>query len=509
MDLTTYFLVKGANLITGIENNIPICAQEKVFDKLLFKASKTAFGRNYHFQEIINSPDRLKAFQDLVPIHNYNDMYNEWWADSLTGVRDVTWRNKVDYFALSSGTSGSSSKYIPVTNDMQKSMRKSALNVLKAVDKIPNSNKIFNRKWLAIGGSASLKKHNDSWVGDLSGINNLRSPFWTKRMKKPGIDIAKIENWDERTDAIARHAKKWDISALVGIPSWVQLTLEKVISYHQVKNIHEIWPNLSLFVTGGINFEPYRKSFESLLDKPISYLDTYLASEGFLAYQSDPHDPSMQLILNEGIFYEFIPFNEANFTIDGNLQPGVRPLTIDQVEEGVDYALVISTCAGAWRYLIGDTVRFTNSEKGKILITGRTSQFLSVCGEHVSIENLNQAVKNVNQNSSCEIQEFAVGAFPSEGHYYHHWYVGSGHTCDSNMIAHLLDLEIKKLNDDYKSERSAMLGQPVVSVIPSEWFFEWKEMKGKLNGQSKIPRVLKNKNLEVWRSFIDRKLKNK
>lgn len=507
MGLTSYVMNTGVGLLELIDTveRRPSKMQEKVLRKLLYKARRTAFGKHFRFSNMLLTYDMVAEFQKQVPIHDYNKIFNDWWSRSLEGEADVAWPGTVNYFALSSGTSGASSKYIPVTTDIQQSMRKAAFNVFAAARKFNIQDEVLLKNWLTIGGSATLKKHNSSWVGDLSGINSLKPPFWVKNFRKPGIEVARLENWEDRTDAIMKHAHEWDVSSLVGIPSWVQLTLEKIIDYHGINNIHEIWPNLSLFVTGGINIEPYLHSFEKLLGKPIDYLDTYLASEGFLAYQSTPGDSSMKLLLNEGIFFEFIPFDEHNFDENGQVKTGVSPLTINEVEKGVDYALLISTSAGAWRYLIGDVVRFSDVEAYKIHITGRTSQFLSVCGEHLSVDNLNHAITKVNNQYNFDFSEFSVGAVPKEGHFHHEWFIGSDQAYDEKLIASLIDDELKQLNDDYKAERGAMLRPPKVNLIPPHLFLEWKRQKGKLNGQSKVPRVLKGDRLEAWKEFVTQK----
>ena len=344
---------KGITLVRQLDPLKPTSGQlqQRCLLGLLRRAGQTDFGRHYDFESAAMAADPIAAFQDRVPMHSYDRMFDQWWNRTLAGEADVSWRGKTPYFALSSGTSGAASKYIPVTADMQRSMRQAAFRMFTCLPKYNLSASFYAKEWLMIGGSASLQDLGHCYAGDLSGINARKPPVWIRRYYRPGTRIARISNWDERTDAIARMAPKWDVGVLTGIPSWVQLTLERVIEYHGLNNIHEIWPNLQVFVSGGVAFEPYRKSFEALLAHPLIYQDSYLASEGFIAFQARPDTSSMRLLLNNGIFYEFVPFNEDNFDEEGQLRPQATALTIDEVEEGVDYALLWGLLAWFMGYI--------------------------------------------------------------------------------------------------------------------------------------------------------------
>ncbi len=480
----------------------PEAQQRNVLLQLLKKAEYTAFGKHYDFSQMLLHPDPLYLFQREVPLHDYDKMFDEWWHRSLAGEPDVSWKGYVRHFALSSGTAGAASKYIPVTTDMTRAMRQSALRMFSCLPKYDVPAHLYIKDWLMIGGSASLQNLGHCYAGDLSGINARRPPIWIRRFYKPGTAIARIPNWDERTQAIVANAPKWDVSILTGIPSWVQLTLESVIDHYKLNHIHEIWPNLSLFVTGGTAFEPYRRSFERLLGKPLIYQDSYLASEGFIAFQARPETHAMRLVLNNGLFYEFVPFNELNFDDDGQLRKSAETLTIDEVEEGVDYALLLTTCAGAWRYLIGDTVRFVNKDLSEIVITGRTKHFLSICGEHLSVDNMNQAVSHVSGILGIDIREFTVSGVKSGNHFAHHWYLGVDQPVDQRALVQTLDAQLMELNDDYRAERSAMLDQLRITTVPSHFFYDWQRIQGKMNGQSKVPRVMKSSQFAEWEQFV-------
>lgn len=477
--------------------------QEKVLRKLLQKASKTIFGQYYDFTNILKSEDIIAAFQAQVPIHDYDKMHNEWWHLQLKGIENVTWHSKIDYYGLSSGTSGAASKYIPESEEMLRAMRKAALKTFISLVKSNSIGEGFLTKdFLLIGGSATLNKHKKYSFGDLSGINANFAPIWLKSQYKPGLKIAKLESWQERIDYIAKKAPKWDIVAISGLPSWVQLTLEHVIAYHGVENIHQIWPNLQCFVSGGIAIEPYKKSLNALMAKPILFMDTYLASEGFIAYQNDIEKKSMSMILDNGIFYEFVPFNEENFDSEGNLLAKPQVLTIEQVEVNKDYAIVLSNCAGAWRYLIGDTIRFINTENAEIIISGRTKHFLSVCGEHLSVDNMNNAIQYIQDIFNVDIPEYTVAATKTGTHYAHKWYIAHDGTLDKKEMAIALDKQLQQINDDYAAERNSMLQMLDIEFVTPQLFHEYLLDSGKSHGQSKFPRVLKSEQLNLFDAFL-------
>ncbi len=340
--------------------------------------------------------------------------------------------------------------------------------------------------------------------GDLTGIQAARLPFWFQHFYKPGKKIAKNRNWDAKLDEIARKARDWDIGIMVGVPAWIQILMEKIIAHHQVKNIHEVWPNLMVYVHGGVSVDPYRKGFEKLLGRPIHYIETYLASEGFIAFQAYPNRRSMRLVLNNGIFYEFVPFEEANFDANGEIKPDAETLLIDEVEEGKEYALLLSSCSGAWRYIIGDVIKFTSLEESEIVITGRTKHFLSLCGEHLSVDNMTKAIDLVSNDFNINIPEFTVAGIPHGSLFAHHWYIGTDDPVDKKALKEKIDQHLKELNDDYAVERSAALKEVIVDVLPVDTFYNWMESKGKKGGQNKFPRVMKSVLLNDWQSFLQK-----
>ena len=505
-------LKKGISLRESIvqQYSSPVDLQKEELKKLLIQARNSAFGHHYHFSDILSgftshhSSLFYQNYKGNVPIHSYDDIYDRWWSLSLSGERDVCWPGKVKYFALSSGTSGAATKYIPITKEMMKSIKKTSVRQILTLSQYDLPDHLFTKGILMLGGSTSLQKHDHYFAGDLSGITASNLPFWFQRFYKPGKKIAKTVDWDDKLDEITRNATNWDIGIIVGVPAWLQLLIERIIEHYQVKTIHEVWPNLQIFVHGGVSFEPYKKGFEKLLGRPMIYMETYLASEGFIAFQSAPHR-TMKLVLNNGIFYEFVPFNRENFTEEGEIRPEAEAIMIDEVEQGVEYALLMSTNAGTWRYLIGDVIKFISKQDSEIVITGRTKHFLSLCGEHLSVDNMNKAIELAANDLNITIKEFTVIGDHYENMFAHYWYVGTNDEVDHHVLKESIDAHLKRLNDDYRTERTSALKEVFVRVLPSRTFYDWMEKQGKVGGQNKFPRVLKGSKADNWRNYVEEK----
>ncbi len=512
MALLGTLLRKGIKIreILSQEYASPFDLQKIELKTLLLTATSTDFGRYYQFPEILEvfkSNYRhhfYNIFKNLIPVSDYNSMYSRWWYRNLKGDHHVCWPGKVNYFALSSGTSEAGSKYIPVTKEMSKAIRKTSMLQILTLSKYKLPDNMFETGILMLGGSTHLNYNGRYFSGDLSGITASQLPFWFQHFYKPGRKIAKTRNWEEKLKEITARASSWDIGVIVGVPAWIQILLERIISHYHIRNIHEIWPNLSIYVHGGVSFEPYKKGFEKLLGKPIYYIETYLASEGFVAFQAEPHRNSMRMVLNNGTFYEFIPFNEKNFDFRGELRENHESLMIDQISENVEYALVMSTCAGAWRYLIGDVIKFVSKKESEIIITGRTMHYLSLCGEHLSIDNMNKAISVVSEELNLNVREFTVAGIPHDNLFAHHWYIGTDDQVDSEELKQHIDNVLMQINDDYKVERSAALKEIFLDVIPTRYFYQWMKLQGKEGGQNKFPRVIKSLQLLDWRSFLDK-----
>ena len=489
--------------VLGLPQKSPRRQQLKVLKKLLRKARFTEFGQAHKFDEILMTKDPSKKFQQLVPTCNYNKIYERWWHKTIEGKADVCWPGKIKYYALSSGTSESASKYLPITKELlagNKMVMIKQLLSLRNYEGLPMNS--IGKGWLMLGGSTDLQKAGDYYAGDLSGITAKKAPFWFQPFYKPGKKIAKQKDWNKKLEEIVEKAPDWDIGFIVGVPAWIQMCMEMVIQRYKLKHIHEIWPNLAFFVHGGVSFEPYKKGFEKLLGKPLIYIETYLASEGFIAYQDRQHAKGMRLATNEHIFFEFVPFDDKNFDHDGELIDNPQAFLINEIEEGKDYAILLSTSAGAWRYLIGDTIRLVDRERNEIIITGRTKHFLSLVGEHLSVDNMNKAVKIVGEEMNVSIPEYTVVGKPHGSFFAHHWYVACDGNADAEEMRKKIDATLCELNDDYAVERKSALKEIFLDVLPEETFMGFMKAKGKIGGQHKFPRVLKGKMLDNWQKYL-------
>ena len=483
--------------------------QLRVLKKLLRKARFTQFGQEYKFDEVLMSRHPGKKFQQLVPTYNYNKIYDEWWHKAKAGVPDVCWPGVIKYFALSSGTSESTSKFIPITKDLIRSNTITSFRQLLSLTKYDDvPRRSVGKGWLLLGGSTQLQKGPTYYAGDLSGIQQKNIPFWFQGLGlyKPGKKIAREKDWSKKLEEIVDNAPSWDIGFILGVPAWLQLCMEKIIERYKLNNIHDIWPNLAFYVHGGVAMEPYKKGFDKLLGKPITYIETYLASEGFLAYQNRQDAIGMHLALNSNIFFEFVPFDDNNFDSDGNMVEKPEAYMIHEIEENKDYAILISTNAGTWRYAIGDTVRLIDKERSEIIITGRTKHFLSLVGEHLSVDNMNKAIEMVSEDLNISIPEFTVAGVPHENFFAHHWYVATDDVVNENELSQRIDAKLKELNDDYEIERKHALKNVFVTVLSEQAFMNFMKSKGKVGGQHKFPRVLKGKMLEDWNKFLKREL---
>jgi GH3 auxin-responsive promoter len=489
--------------------NIPVSdprrQQLKVLKKLLRKARFTEFGQQYRFDEILLSVHPGKKFQQQVPTYDYNKIYDAWWHKAKDGIPDVCWPGVIKYFALSSGTSDATSKFIPITKDLIRSNTITSFKQLLSLtkyDNLPTSS--LGKGWLILGGSTQLQKGPTYFAGDLSGIQQRNIPFWFQGLGlyKPGKKIAKEKDWAKKLEEVVLNAPNWDIGFIVGVPAWLQLCMEKVIEHYKLNNIHEMWPNLAFYVHGGVAMEPYRRGFEKLMGKPITYIETYLASEGFLAYQNRPGTNGMHLALNNNMFFEFVPFDEKNFDSEGNMVDEPETLMLHEIQENKDYSILISTNAGAWRYAIGDTVKLVDRERSEIIITGRTKHFLSLVGEHLSVDNMNKAIEMVSADLKISIPEFTVAGVPHGTFFAHQWYVATDDKVNADDLTKRIDAKLKELNDDYEVERRHALKEVMVNVLPEKTFMDFMRSKGKVGGQHKFPRVLKGKMLQDWQDFL-------
>ncbi len=496
-------IIKRAIKVTGfisIESQ-PEMAQESVLLDLLEKAKYTVFGRTFNFSSILRDSNPIKAFQQAVSVHDYDRMYEDWWHYLHKGYQNITWPGEQRYFAMSSGTT-TNSKAIPVTSDMLDAIKKAGIQQILSLKNFELPGDFFEKDIMMLGSSTALVERNGFLEGEISGIAAANIPLWFRRFYKPGTRIATIQNWDDRVRKIAKAAPKWDIGSMTGIPSWSELLLKEIIRFNNADTIHDIWPNLQVYTSGGVAFEPYHKSFDKLLAKPIIHIDTYLASEGYLATQKRPDTNAMALIVDNGIFFEFVPFTDEHIDHQGRVKPTAEVLTLAEAQENTQYVLIISTVAGAWRYMIGDTVTITNKEKAEIIITGRTKHYLNVVGEQLSVHQMNDAMQKLQHEFDLEIQEFTVAAIRKGEHYINKWYLGTNHGTAPVEIASYLDQQLAENNKNYRVARRKALKGIEVAVIPADHFYRWSETYKKLGGQTKIPRVMEEDDFRDFEAYI-------
>lgn len=477
--------------------------QEKQLKKLLNKAKSTEFGKKYGFSKILKSNNIEQAYREAVPVFDYNLMFNQFWHKTLSGVADVSWPGKIENFALTSGTTGSASKRIPVSKQMIQTIKKVSVKQMLGLSKLNLPTDFYEKQILFLGGSTTLDQINDQFEGDLSGIVTGKVPNWISPFSKPEKEIRALRDWGQKIDEIVKKAPEWDLGIICGVPSWMQILIERIIDHYGLKSIHQMWPNLRIYVHGGVNFDPYMTKFNELFNSQVVYLDTYLCSEGFFAFQPIDSD-GMYLLTKSNVYFEFIPFDKEHFDQDGELIKDAS-LTLSEVKKDVDYAVIVSTCAGAWRYLIGDTIKFTNTETYRIKITGRTKHYLSLCGEHLSVDNMTDALTKVAYRNKVEVREFAViGKQTRSGNFKHCWYLG----CDAppakvKAFRDELDYELSMLNTDYLIERNFALEGMELEIVPTRVFYDFMKIKNKYGAQHKFPRVLKGKMAEDWCSYLE------
>ncbi len=475
--------------------------QLNTLTELLGKAQHTEFGFFYDFKTLLKSKDSVSKFQSHIPIMDYEEFHTRWLQHTITGKSDCTWPGKIKYFALSSGTTGSPSKRIPVSIEMIRSFQRSSIRQYAILHALDLNEEFFSASGLAVGGSSKLKKIGNRFEGDPSGILKKHTSIFVKPITKPSNSISAIPDWNDKLNAMVEKAPQWNIGIVAGIPSWCIMLMERIIERYKLETIHDIWPNFRVYVHGGVYMDPYVGRLEKICSKEVYLLDTYLASEGYFAFQTSPNEKGMKLLMNNGIFFEFIPFDSRFFNEEGELISTHKALTVSEVKEGVDYALVISTNAGLWRYLIGDLVRFIDVREHRLIISGRIKQFLSLCGEHLSLDNINQALNMINTPKRLLEPEFTI--FVDKTQQLHHWFVELvDESTNPEVILVALDNQLSALNDDYYSARKYNLKEPRITCLPKGTIYSYMKSLQKLGAQNKMPRVLNDAQASLWFEFL-------
>ncbi len=459
--------------------------QREVLFDLLEQASNTEFGLKYKFRDIRSEAE----FRDMVPVQTYEDIKSPI-ERMMLGEKNLLWPGETKWFAKSSGTTNDKSKFIPVSKDSLEDVHiRGGRDVLAIYLKNYPDSGVLSGKALTLGGSHKVHNYNNNcYYGDLSAILIENIPFWTDFYRTPSTEISLIEEFEEKINKIIEHSLDENVTSFAGVPSWYLVLLKKVLEVTGKSNILEVWPNLEVFTHGGVKFDPYREQYEKLIpsDK-MHYMETYNASEGFFGIQDEPDKKDMLLMLDYGIYYEFIPMDEFRTE-----NPTVVPL--EGVEIGKNYAMVITTNGGLWRYIIGDTVRFTSKYPFKFVITGRTKHFINAFGEELIIDNAEKAFKIACERTNAIISEYTGGPVYMKENQRgaHEWVIEfEKQPNDLDHFVQLFDGALKTINSDYeaKRHRNLSLEMPHVVVAKPGLYYEWMKRRGKTGGQNKIPRL--------------------
>ena len=470
----------------------PLEVQQELFEHLMAMGQLTEFGRKNNFESITT----YKHFRENVPLQEYTDIQP--WVDRLIhGENDLLWPTETKWFAKSSGTTSSRSKLIPVTRESLEDCHYKGGKDLLAMyyDSFPNR-KLYNGKHLIVGGSAQINQlSEDSYFGDLSAIIVKNLPWWAELRRTPSKDIALMSEWESKIEKMAESTIEEDVYILAGVPSWTMVLANKVLEITGKSNLKEVWPNLELFMHGGVSFEPYREQFKRLIPDPeMHYVETYNASEGFFGIQDVVDTGDLLLMLDYGIYYEFIPMDEFKGV------NSTKVINLSEVEPGVNYALVITTNGGLWRYIIGDTVIFSSTRPYRFRISGRTTSYINTFGEELIVDNADQAIAHACRKTGAQIREYtACPVYMTDiDHGGHEWLIEFvQHPDDLDRFKHLLDEHLREVNSDYDAKRynGMVLAEPVIRVADPETFDAWLKSMGKLGGQHKVPRLANNREI--------------
>jgi hypothetical protein len=476
----------------------PVEVQREWMEKLIWSAKNTEWGKRFGYNEL----NSYEQFKQRVSLQEYADL--EPFVNRLMqGEQNLLWPTETKWFAKSSGTSGQRSKFIPVTKEsLEECHYKGGKDLLALYyHNLPNR-KLYNGKHLIVGGSAQVNQlTSDSYFGDLSAIIVKNLPWWAEIRRTPSRETALLSEWEEKIDRMARETIEEDVYILAGVPSWTMVLAKRILELSGKAHLKEVWPNLELFMHGGVSFEPYRAHFQKLIPDPeMNYIETYNASEGFFGIQDEVSSNEMLLMLDYGIFYEFIPMQD----FDGVHSKTV--IDISEVKLGVNYALVISTNGGLWRYIVGDTVRFTSIEPYRFQITGRTTSYINVFGEELIVDNAEKAIGFACAKTEAVLKEYSVAPkfMTSVESGAHEWFVEFIRKPDDiERFRNLLDEKLRGLNSDYDAKRyqNFVLEAPVIQVMKIGSFDSWLKSKGKLGGQNKILRLSNNR--EFIEQFLD------
>ncbi|MFN8407205.1 MAG: GH3 auxin-responsive promoter family protein [Sphingobacteriaceae bacterium] len=467
--------------------------QEEWFQKLITAAKYTEWGKQYDYSSLANQ----QRFKERVPLQDY-DSLKPYINRMLRGEQNVLWPSEVKWFAKSSGTTSDRSKFIPVSEEsLEECHFKGGKDLLSIYCHNRPNTKIFTGKCLVLGGSHHINQLNtDSWYGDLSAILIKNLPFWAEFYRTPDLSITLLDNFEEKVEKMARATIDVNVTNISGVPTWNLVLAKRILEITGKKHLLEVWPHLEFYSHGAVSFKPYREQFKKLIPSDtMYYLETYNASEGFFGIQDQPNSEEMLLMLDYGIYYEFIPMEDF-----GKENPA--SLNLNQVKLDQNYAIVISTNAGLWRYIIGDTIRFTSLSPFRIQITGRTKHFINAFGEELIVDNAEKALVK-----ACEQTQASIGEYTACPIYFgenqpggHEWVIEFEQQPNSlGNFTEVFDQTLKEINSDYEAKRfnNMAMQRPLIHSVPKGTFFNWMKKRGKLGGQHKVPRLFNE------RTYVD------
>lgn len=462
----------------------PEKTQRHVLQHLVTAAQYTEFGKKYGF----NAMFTIKKFKETVPLHEYDDL-KPYIERMMHGEENVLWNEPVYWFAKSSGTTSDKSKFIPISNEsLQDNHFQANKDVLTNYYNLFPESDLLTGKGLVVGGSHQISAFTDEvQYGDLSAVLMQNMPFWSDWLRTPELSIALMDEWEAKIEKLAQSTADENVTSIAGVPTWTLILLKRILEIKGKKIIADVWPNLELYLNGGVSFTPYKDQFEKIIGKPVNYIEIYNASEGFFAAQQKPGDDGMLLYTDHAVFYEFLPVADYK-------KPDARTIGLTEVEIGKNYALVISTTGGLWRYIIGDTVQFTSVNPYRIKITGRLKHYINTFGEEVIVDNADYAIAKACEKTGAVVSDYtAAPVYFSEGdNGAHEWLIEFDKEPENlTTFTEALDAALQSINSDYEAKRhkSIALRMPIVSALPKDSFNKWLHSKGKLGGQHKVPRL--------------------
>jgi len=482
--IISWFNVKRLHQIE-LFKKYPVDVQHDQFFRLIELGRQTEWGQEFGFDGI----ETIQDFQSRVPLQSYDSLKLKI-EEVMEGKENLLWPTEIKWFAKSSGTTSEKSKFIPVSAEaLEECHFRGGKDVLAIYTTLFPESRVLKGKALTLGGSHQINNYsNQSYYGDLSAILIENLPFWATFIRTPSAEIALIPDFEEKMEKITKHTLRENVTSIAGVPSWNLVLLKNILDFTGKSNLLEVWPNLELFTHGGVSFSPYREQFKKIIPSPsMNYMETYNASEGFFGIQDDLSRDDMLLMLDYGIFYEFVPVEDLE-------KPNPRVLTVENVEVNRNYALVITTNGGLWRYMIGDTIIFTSLKPHKFKISGRTKYYINVFGEEVILDNAENALMTACRHTGAAVREYTAGPvyMSDQAKGSHEWIIEFETAPDElDRFTDVLDKALCSINSDYEAKRfrNITLEKPKVHAVPYGTFYRWFQEKGKLGGQNKMPRL--------------------